>query len=140
MRVNSEVIGVDERVVENALRVDRLERINDLGHDLVFSEDFEKLHIELPHSLSREVHQLAENFEALVERAQFLLAGKTPTPTLASSIVVAEAFIDGRHENMLGVGVCHYHADWIVKPKWARDPRARMVAQRHGHFFYADVP
>ena len=87
-----------------------------------------------PHDADR----LAENFEALIERAQLLLAGKMPTPKLDSSIGVAEAFIEGRHDALLGPHVCHYIADWLDPwPAWAR---GRMpVWHRHGHLFFANI-
>ena len=82
--------------------------------------------------------KLAENFEALLERAQYLLAGKDPSPKLTSCIEVAESFLNGRHDNLLGEGVCHYLADWIDPwPTWAQGQTP--VLQRHGHLFFAGI-
>lgn len=81
---------------------------------------------------------LAENFEALMERAQLLLAGKTPTSKLEASIHVADAFIQGRHENLLGIGVTHYIAAWLDPwPAWARGHTP--VLGRHGHLFFSGI-
>lgn len=80
----------------------------------------------------------AENFEALMQRAQFLIAGKTPSTKLDACIHVADAFIAGRHENLLGPAVCHYISDWLEPwPAWAhgRTP----VFHRYGHVFFANV-
>lgn len=84
---------------------------------------------------------LAENFEALMERAQWLVAGKDPSPKLGACLSVAEAFIDGRHENMLGEGVTHYYAAWLPKiPFWAIHLSSEFVCERYGHRFYRNVP
>lgn len=81
---------------------------------------------------------LAENFEALMERAQFLLAGKTPSHRLVACIEVAEAFIDRRHPNSLGPDVTHYLADWLETwPKWARGRTPKLA--RHGHLFFSGI-
>ncbi len=89
---------------------------------------------------------LAENFEALMDRCQRLVAGELPTAKLAVCIDVAQSFIDGRHPNLLGEGVCHYYAEWMpVPPAWAfldkaRTQRRTPAAHRHGHLFFANVP
>ena len=81
---------------------------------------------------------LAENFEALMERAQQLLAGLTPSPRLTACIDVAQSFIDGKHPNMLGLTVCHYIADWLTPwPAWALGHNPKIA--RHGHLFFAGI-
>lgn len=81
--------------------------------------------------------KLAENFEALMARAQFLIAGKKPSEKLASCIDVAESFLDGRHENVLP-GATHYYATWITAPTWTRPP-AECVIERYGHRVFRNV-
>lgn len=84
---------------------------------------------------------LAENFEALMAQAQELLAGLTPTSRLANCIAAAEGCLAGALTPSMPAGTCHYFAGWMkTPPRWSLHPKARLVANRHGHLFFADVP
>ncbi len=38
-------------------------------------------------------------------------------------------------------GATHYYAEWMpTPPTWASHPKARLVATRYGHMFFAGVP
>jgi hypothetical protein len=82
-------------------------------------------------------HHLADNFEALMDRAQRLLANQKVTPKLSICLNVAEAFYRGTHPDMLS-GATHYYATWIAPPTWTRPP-AELVLERFGHRFYRKV-
>lgn len=79
-----------------------------------------------------------QNFSALLRFAQMALAGQ-PLPTkLHVCIETAQAFIDGRHDDLLQNST-HYYATWMpAPPKWAegRTP----VVERFGHRFFNNVP
>ena len=82
---------------------------------------------------------LAENFESLIERAQFMVQGRV-SDKMFDSIVMAARIIKGEIADEVG-GACHYYAEWMsAPPKWAAHPRARLTAHRHGHLFFAGVP
>ncbi|MGH8187392.1 MAG: cell wall hydrolase [Steroidobacteraceae bacterium] len=83
---------------------------------------------------------LAENFEALMERAQQLLAGLSPSSKLSNCIAAAEGVLAGALTPTMPSNCCHYYADWMPKPpKWALTPEATIVAHRSGHIFVAGV-
>lgn len=81
---------------------------------------------------------LADNFEALMMRAQQLLAGDTPADKLFGCLAIAESVVSkGILAPQLG-GATHYFADWIPAPTWANPP-AVMTAERFGHKFFRSV-
>lgn len=82
---------------------------------------------------------LSENFEALMKRAQQMLA-KTVSDKLFECLAQADRVLTGDGRDEIG-GACHYYADWLAyPPRWARHANARMTAHRHGHIFLAGVP
>lgn len=89
----------------------------------------------------RDADHLSENFEAIMLRAQQLIAGELPTPLLMNCIAAAEGCLAGALAWSFPEGTTHYYAEWLpTAPKWAAHTRARLVAQRHGHLFFANVP
>lgn len=94
----------------------------------------------LPHAGADSNHDpehLADNFEALMARAQQLLAGVEPSDKLRDCLALAEGALSGAMVDSLD-GATHYFATWIAPPTWTRPP-ARLVADRFGHRFYSHV-
>ena len=82
----------------------------------------------------------AENFEDVIARAQEMIARFTLSEKLANCLAAAEGCLAGRLVDALS-GACHYYADWMrVPPKWSFHKDAKLVAHRHGHLFFANVP
>lgn len=80
------------------------------------------------------------NFDALMNRAQRLLAGESPSDKLLNCLAAAEGCLAGALVSSMPARACHYYADWSPAPKWALHPKARLVAHRYNHLFYSDVP
>lgn len=96
----------------------------------------------LPHNGGDSNHDpqhLADNYEALIGRAQRLLAGETPSDTLAGCLAFADATVAGTPILPAVLpGATHYYATWISPPTWCAPP-AVFVAERFGHRFYRGV-
>ena len=95
----------------------------------------------LPHAgadANHDPQHLADNFEALMCRAQQLLAGEEPSAKLLGCLAAAEGALDGALVDTLA-GATHYYATWITPPTWVRPPAAVLVAERFGHRFYRAV-
>lgn len=87
----------------------------------------------------RDSDTIAENTEVVLRIAQQLISGVLPTANLLECLAAAEGCIAHRLIDSLD-GACHYYADWIPAPYWAKHPNARVTAVRHGHIFLAGVP
>lgn len=81
---------------------------------------------------------LADNFEALMDRAQRLLAGETPTDKLLNCLALAEGAIGGAMVDGLGAATHYYAHEAIAPPAWSLPPAA-MTAERWGHRFFKGV-
>jgi hypothetical protein len=82
-----------------------------------------------------------DNYRAVLERAQHLIAGDPISEKLRACLVAAETAVAGtpNWERFLPANTCHYYATSMpVPPAWAegREP----VAERYGHRFFANVP
>jgi hypothetical protein len=94
----------------------------------------------LPHAgvdANHDPAHLADNFEALMQQAQHLIAGEDADATLHACLEIASVCADGALRDRLG-GATHYYATWAAAPAWAAPP-ARCVAERWGHRFFAAV-
>lgn len=87
----------------------------------------------------------ADNFSALMARAQQLLADETPSDKLLGCLAAAEGCLAGSLVDAL-FGATHYCADWLDPwPVWAFHEPARRygpltpVAHRWGHLFFNNV-
>ena len=79
-----------------------------------------------------------DNFYALMDRAQLLLAGEDPTDKLLSCLALAEGAIGGAMVDGLAAATHYYAHDAIDPPKWSLPP-AVMTAERWGHRFFKGV-
>ena len=84
---------------------------------------------------------LADNFEALLQRAQRVLAGEM-SETLRDCLALAEGAVAGALVDALS-GATHYYADWMsAPPAWSfEDPQTRQRPRpptlvAYGHRFY----
>ena len=84
----------------------------------------------------KDADTLAENFEALLERAQRLLKGDH-SDKVGNCVALAEGALAGQLLDSLQ-NACHYFADWLAPPAWAHPPAVETVA-RYGHRFWAHV-
>ena len=83
----------------------------------------------------------AENFHALLDRAQRLLAGEPTSPKLLSCLAAAEGCLAGALIDTLGAATHYYSPASMVPlgrmPAWVVG--ATWTAERYGHRFYRSV-
>lgn len=80
---------------------------------------------------------LADNFEALMGRAQALKAGLVPSDRLVNCLVVAHDAVADKFDDELQ-GSCFYIAEWLKPwPKWAIGHTP--VVAKYGHVFFNDI-
>ena len=78
-----------------------------------------------------------ENYYALMDRAQRLLAGEAPSDKLLGCLAATEGCFAGALVDSLS-GATHYIADLLQPwPIWAHGKHP--VAARHGHLFFANI-
>lgn len=94
----------------------------------------------LPYAGSDKDHDpqhLADNYEALMGRAQALKAGLTMDAVIVNCLTLAHEVCCSTWNDRLG-GATHYYAEWIPAPTWSLPP-AVQTADRWGHKFFAHV-
>lgn len=79
-----------------------------------------------------------DNFYALIDRAQRLLAGQDPTDKLLNCLALAEGAIGGAMVDGIDAASHYYAPDAIAPPKWSLPP-AVMTTERWGHKFFRNV-
>ena len=82
-----------------------------------------------------------DNFRDLLSCAQEMLAGLQPTTKLQACLDVAEAFLAGRHLDLIAHATHYYAPASMVPlgrvPAWV--PGAVLTVERYGHRFYRNV-
>lgn len=80
---------------------------------------------------------LAENYEALLDRAARLLRGEPPSAELRECLYLAAGLLAGDVQESVA-GATHYYAVWLrTPPAWASGQTP--VLERFGHRFYAGI-
>lgn len=95
-----------------------------------------------PHAGADDDHDprhLADNFEALMDRTQRVLAGETQSDTLGACLAMAAAVLGGGVLAPQLGGATHYFATWMPAPPAWSAPPAEFVTERFGQRFYRGV-